>query len=609
MGVGVKHLSNQVAKPDVSRAASSCDSDVDRQELISNYASENYLSRWSLESEEAQSPTFEVTITPKPPAESPTETEQLEIQNDVKRLSVDNTSLESYHSVQHDTPTEPEAPTTPKQEIPVSYLPYQLSHAPFQSISVWQGYSGNIYFDPVRCQAMRINSANQKQSNRRNHSCHRKTKSCSPTFKPYSAAPERYYGPCHMLGSLRFAATSHKNSKNNKKGPSKSGKILKGFSQENLKQTKFGEYVHVRSESAPESLSIAGGHVGDGYVDPIDRVRRHNVRARMSSKSTAYSEVSGKGFPALVAKKWAASQRKERFDVGRMLRFPDLEDSAESVCTSESESTQIRADPKPVFIIPFATFDDPVETNLKGKAKPSRKSPQRRDNDDSDVVTEVSKISREKSEIDIVKQSNDVLYSEEHLKSEDPLPKETHPENGPDPASKRSWADLSIRRQISNASLTNYLRTVSNQPPGTATSRAVPKLSYTQRSSVISERYFFHDYSLRTPRVSALYGGYIPPTRQPHAKPFRAEITTEETSDDADSVTVRDSMSELTESRGEGMVGRRHSPRRGGVRTSFASRKEPLSKASVDGRSKRPNEQDNCRLPVIGRHVLKSDNT
>lgn len=46
----MRHINKIIIKQATeSRAASSCGSDVDRQELINNYGNEKYLSKWGIE--------------------------------------------------------------------------------------------------------------------------------------------------------------------------------------------------------------------------------------------------------------------------------------------------------------------------------------------------------------------------------------------------------------------------------------------------------------------------------------------------------------------------------------------------------------------------------
>ncbi|CAH3038607.1 unnamed protein product [Pocillopora meandrina] len=114
---------------------SDCDDD-DRRKLISHYANDKYLSKWEVAKEEE---------------EIEEETEKL----DEKEPSIENSELcvWRYIRVVH---------------VVVGF-----------STQLWQGYGGNIYFNAVRCQSMRINSTKYGKL-KKDFTKRWKSKSCTP---------------------------------------------------------------------------------------------------------------------------------------------------------------------------------------------------------------------------------------------------------------------------------------------------------------------------------------------------------------------------------------------------------------------------------------------
>lgn len=347
-----------------------------------------------------------------------------------------------------------------------------------------------------------------------------------------------------------------------------------------------------RSNSTPESLVIAGGQL-NGKSDPIDSVYRLNTKMRLSSKSREglNNYDINQNFPSLIARRSDENNEdvNSNVDNNELTRLPRVDQTI-------NKST--KQEPKPVFIIPFAALDDPVEPDPK---------PEKLEKQEQSYSTKSEKQ---------VKKSNDVLNVQKPVKPE----KLAKPEKPDKPVKNSKSApvvkqsetpnnsvshplsahivnitgvanntrvspryDFQVRREISNSSLSNYLQAVP-QCPKTINipkehQKVMPRLSYTQRSKEykdvdIDSNDTYNDPPSSLQRTSALYGGYLPSTRATNEPNFYAELRSESVSESS-SVT---------------------SPQRHVT-------KSILKKVETKGSEKERNENKKCHLPVIGWNV------
>ena len=179
------------------------------------------------------------------------------------------------------------------------------------SSQLWQGYGGNIYFNAVRCQSMRINSAKYGKL-KKDFTKRWKSKSCTPlnrkdgyqTQLVSSAKSDMDIAiPSNSnLGSLRMRSCKEKKCKtatcrHGKIPKPLTGKICKGFSEKLLTET----FKRLQEDGGyglkGESLSVSGGQVGDALIDPIDKVRQFNTQFKGRDIAVSLE----RGFPTLLS--------------------------------------------------------------------------------------------------------------------------------------------------------------------------------------------------------------------------------------------------------------------------------------------------------------------
>ncbi|XP_031571693.1 uncharacterized protein LOC116305856 [Actinia tenebrosa] len=540
--VAMKHLKT---RPD-SRENSSCGSDIDRQELIDNYGSEKYLRKWNVDVDDDNHDTddndHDGGVAPREVLhEQIDEHKQSENDNDAA-------SLVSYNSVRD--------AGTPVNNTP-SYLPYQIQPTA-QHITLWQGYSGNIYFDPLRCQPMRINSSKPHMQKLKDSKSYRKTKSCSPSMEVLAA--NHYISSSassfYSLGSLRFASKDEK--RRNTSCISHHGRLHKRWSD--AKATEPGHNHHrVRCESAPESLVISGGHLKNVTSDPIDHVLKHNIKTSLTSKSK-------NNFPSLVVGHTCESERgTDKQDNQSSTSLPPVESIAPSKEVTE---------PKPVFIIPFGALDDPVEGQNNNKLVGDTTS-KRNSNKKIFQFNDAALLNDRGVDV----HTGDCNEPELALSITAPLAKRDEKSTA-QRVGRTNDVNATARREISDSSLSNYLQAMPTHL--SKQKKMVPKLSYTKRTmdmvpgSMSSMNYSITDSDLRISSTTALYGGYLPSTRTTDTQLYRVE---------------RNSASQTGETNSLGSQDEQRL-------SNTKPRKRNSSKNTP--KSKHCQESDKCQLPVIG---------
>lgn len=440
-------------------------------------------------------------------------------------------------------------------------------------LQIWQGYGGNIYFDAVRCKSMRINSSKSGKSRKEGITKRWKSKSCYPLnrrddrqshFSSVCSSPKDIpEASIDSLGSLRMrSACKDKKCKKATCRHTESprqlpGKICKGFSEKMLKETfqRLQENGDYRFGKDP--LAVSGGHggqVGDSFVDPIDKVRQFNTQG----KGRDFALNLENGFPALLTgdssffshgdyrSSAAVANGTEPFIKLPVLGRTDATHKT-SKAGKESSVENTKQEPRAVLIIPFGACDDPVdgESDSKRKAekkeKPSIKSTEDGIKTTAKILKDVDKLPEELGINSSVK--DDGL--EKFRKEEDSGCSLTHPSDGRDseksPGSacpvRQGLPDFQLKREISNLSLSNYLRAVPTRgakeqtsPSAPRSSAMVPKMSYTNRSRALPAFYMVNNYQsgYNPQRVngSHVYGGYFPTTGTKESKVFFAEIST-----------------------------------------------------------------------------------
>lgn len=440
-------------------------------------------------------------------------------------------------------------------------------------LQIWQGYGGNIYFDAVRCKSMRINSSKSGKSRKEGITKRWKSKSCYPLnrrddrqshFSSVCSSPKDIpEASIDSLGSLRMrSACKDKKCKkatcrHNESPRQLPGKICKGFSEKMLKETfqRLQENGDYRFGKDP--LAVSGGHggqVGDSFVDPIDKVRQFNTQG----KGRDFALNLENGFPALLTgdssffshgdyrSSAAVANGTEPFIKLPVLGRTDATHKT-SKAGKESSVENTKQEPRAVLIIPFGACDDPVdgESDSKRKAekkeKPSIKSTEDGIKTTAKILKDVDKLPEELGINSSVK--DDGL--EKFRKGEDSGCSLTHPSDGRDseksPGSacpvRQGLPDFQLKREISNLSLSNYLRAVPTRgakeqtsPSAPRSSAMVPKMSYTNRSRALPAFYMVNNYQsgYNPQRVngSHVYGGYFPTTGTKESKVFFAEIST-----------------------------------------------------------------------------------
>ena len=432
------------------------------------------------------------------------------------------------------------------------------------SLQLWQGYGGNIYFDAVRCQSMRINSAKSGRSRKQDISKRWKSKSCTPLKRgderqthTTSIASEPTGVPTasiHNLGSLRVRSCKEKtcrigNCRHKDTTSHSPGKICKGFSEKLITET-FQKFQEDRSKIlAKEPLTVSGGHVGDSGLDPIDKVQQFNTQygfPAVLSDSPFFSHPGGKKNSYFVS-----GDGDPFIKLPVLGRHEEKQTKSKSGAASSDEGSKPSNEPRPVFIIPFGAFDDPVdsELDLKRKVEKKEKVSARNAGDGPDLSLVSKKETRNHpggsesssfaaAESCNVERTGCVDQNDNTVKHSVPAPDAM----GLEKSLKRGVPDFHLKREISNLSLSNYLRAVPSRgpkeqnrlTPPQSGRRMMPKMSYTKRSPALSTFYMVNN-SLHHIHHSGLnqgtngsqgYGGYYPSTGRKESKTFYAEIST-----------------------------------------------------------------------------------
>lgn len=527
---------------------SDCDDD-DRRELISHYANDKYLSKWEVAEEEE---------------EIEEETEKL----DEKEPSIENSDVRDCNP----SAAPKTAPTSVHHHLGL------LSESTGDGLKLWQGYGGNIYFNAVRCQSMRINSAKYGKL-KKDFTKRWKSKSCTPLNRKDGYQTQLLSSAksdmdiaipsSSNLGSLRMRSCKEKKCKTATCRHSEipkplTGKICKGFSEKLLTET----FKRLQEDSGyglkGESLSVSGGQVGDALIDPIDKVRQFNTQ--LKGRDIAVSLE--RGFPTLLSDSSFFSHSDHRSstvvtaNADPFVKLPVLGNTdgkhGNSKTENGSSSENNSNEPRPVFIIPFGAFDDPVdsEPELKRKAdrreKPLSKSLTDRNNNSPGSLKE-AKNSLEKLDDSVIKEclvdkvADGSAYSQENDQNSvkysvasSGVVKDEKASCSPRSA-KQTVPDFHLKREISNLSLSNYLKAVptrSSQEQDNLTSprsNLMPKISYTKRSRALPTFYMVNNSlhqvnhtGFNSPRAntSQVYGGYFPTTGRNESKVFYAEIST-----------------------------------------------------------------------------------
>ena len=215
------------------------------------------------------------------------------------------------------------------------------------SPQLWQGYGGNIYFNAVRCQSMRINSAKYGKL-KKDFTKRWKSKSCTPL---------------------------------NRKD---------GYQTQPVSSAKSDMDIAIPSSSNLGSLS---------------RLRQFNTQLKGRDIAASLE----RGFPTLISDSSFFLHSDHRSssvvttNADPFVKLPVLGNSDGKHRNSKTEngsSTENNSnEPRPVFIIPFGAFDDPVESEpeLKRKAdkgeKPLSKSLTDRNNNSPGSLKEAKKFS------------------------------------------------------------------------------------------------------------------------------------------------------------------------------------------------------------------------
>lgn len=630
--------------------------DDDRRELISHYANEKYLSKWEVaDDDEAAQEKSDHALHVHVPCNSNHELQEKETDNSktegdhlVAILDCDDMSLVSYNSIRDCTPS-----ATPRTVPTVQSHPGQLPQSASQDLKLWQGYGGNIYFDAIRCQSMRINSAKKSGNTRKGDIAKRwKSKSCYPLNRRDEKQAHLACIPSiprdapatsiHNLGSLRMKSCREKKCRTascrhtDTTRPSP-GNICKGFSEKLVTET-FQKLQENRGNClSKEPLAVSGGQVRDSVLDPIDKVQQFNMQngfPALLSHSSFFSHqgakkgssvVSGDIDPftklPLLGKHGSAKQRTSKVDAG-----------------GSADGSKPANEPRPVFIIPFGAFDDPVDgdSDLKRKVldkKEKTSSKNYGDGTDASLgnIKEISNQS-EGLESSLAISSNDNNNNLENVicRDEDDDGNAKHQVTitssvGHRKPFRQGVPDFHLKREISNLSLSNYLRAVptrgSKEQKRLASchqSAVMPKMSYTKRSRALPTFYMVNNslhhvhHSGFNQRMngSHIYGGYFPTTGRKESELFYAEISTcqEQNSGNSDSSTqdssrrTKSSVSNRTSSNSPRL------PKHALLRATYVSRNS-FTRQSVEqspsGNETLGNADHNKLLPVTGLQISR----
>ena len=303
--------------------------------------------------------------------------------------------------------------------------------------------------------------------------------------------------------------------------------------------------------------------------------------------------------------------------------------------TENGSSTENNSnEPRPVFIIPFGAFDDPVESEpeLKRKAdkgeKPLSKSLTDRNNN-SPGSSKEAKNSLEKlddsviTECPVDKVADGSAYSQENDQNSvkysvtsSGVVKDEKASCSPRSA-KQTVPDFHLKREISNLSLSNYLKAVptrSSQEQDSLTSprsNLMPKISYTKRSRALPTFYMVNNslhqvnhtgFNSSRANTSQVYGGYFPTTGRNESKVFYAEISTssEKNSSPSGDDKLQGFLRRTRSTSPKKVLSNSHIPF---LKTNYLSRKS-LSRKSVERSPRAQNslksDQSLLHVPVTG---------
>lgn len=542
---------------------SDCDDD-DRREMIIHYANDKYLSKWDDDEAERNKPGITLNVL-VPNGITGTINDAQEESGHLKAsCDCDDVSLLSYNSFRDGT-----ASVTPKTApASLSYHAGQLPSAGGEELKLWQGYGGNIYFDAVRCQSMRINSSKSAHPCNKDVSGRCKAKSCIPSRRTEGdqvhtndilRAPGDELASILHLGSLRMRSCKQRKSRPGDCGHKCTtrhlqGKICKG-SSEKLLSEKIQKFSGGRGISiAKKPIVVSGGNVANtarSGVDPIGKAKQIN---------------NNPGFPALIADSSLFSHHQRNKtpkvvvsgDGNPFIKLPLMKKYTAKKARKpqdESEDKELKtlSEPSPVFIIPFGTFDDPVDLEYDGKQRVDKK-----ENFKASSICRNSSLDKKKEVLSKQSSESDgelVSATENHhvednmiiFDENDNMGRSSTPETnavGKEKAVKRGTATFVLKREISNLSLNNYLRAIPTQaskeqnPETSLKSFVNPKMSYTKRSQALPMFYMMNNNNYSMHRIhcggqssqranaSQIYGGYYSHTEGKEPKLFHAEIST-----------------------------------------------------------------------------------
>lgn len=367
--------------------------------------------------------------------------------------------------------------------------------------------------------------------------------SSSPTEAPTST---------HVLGSLRMRSCKEKiwrpgESRHKDTKRHLSGKICKGFSEKLLTETFQKFYEKQGNSVAGKPMVVSGGSVG--HATAVDSIGNNQI-----------------GFPALISNSSFFSHRGRQKspevvdsdDGNPFMKLPFLKKYEGKKKTRKSDGKKLGEERKmvnevsSVFIIPFGAFDDPVDfesQDVKRKVDNKEKASTIGDTCEnggySSLENRKGRFLEKSSEFDSVLVP--ARFENHNIKdtvacSDDNGNSAKHP--SPDPLAKTLMkaaqpgsANLFVKREISNISLSNYLRAVptrvSKEPVQVTSSQSYtkPKISYTKRSQALSTLYMVnntHHAAKASQKMTAsqLSRRCIPNTSGKESQLFYAEIST-----------------------------------------------------------------------------------
>lgn len=497
---------------------------------------------------------------------------------------------------------------------------------------------------------MRIISAKSVNTRKEDRAKRLKSKSCSPlkrkderqahtTCIP-STHEEVPLTSVHNLGGLRVRSCKEKKCKVINCGHGDTirpfaGKIAKGFSEKIVKET-IRKVQEDDGNSLPKEkpLAVSGGQVRDPVVDPIEKVQQFNTQ---------------QGFPALLADSSffshhgeTKSSRVASGDIDPFIKLPllgknDWKHRLNEVDSGVSdEGNKSVNEPKPVFIIPFGAFDDPVDadSDLKRKMDTRQKASSKPTADGTDTslgnTTDVGNNSEGlDSNLNISSDNNNNIAETATCKGGEgdngvkreipPSVSAVHDEKSP----RKGVPDFHLKREISNLSLSNYLRAVPTPRSrehirlASTQSTLVPKMSYTKRSRALPTFYMVNNslhhvhHSEVNQRMigSQVYGGYYPSTGRKEPAIFYAEISTCKEENSLVSSSSAQNTNRRAKSSGSHRtnVNSRRLPKHTLLKASYVSRNSfsrQNSERSPRG-SGRLGRSENNLLPVTGQQISR----